>query len=80
MYMNATHNMPFYLIRITEMVAGGKSAFFKQELRITFQVIMWQRFIIGNCRLIILIDACLMIKYIPKFRITSGQKTISTEW
>lgn len=38
----------------TEMVAGGKCVLFKQELRITFQVIMWQKFIMGNYELIIL--------------------------
>ncbi len=43
------------------MVAGGKSVLFKQELRITFQVIMRQRFIMGNFRLIILIDVCFMM-------------------
>lgn len=45
----------------TEMVAGGKCVLFKQELKITFQVIMWQRFIMGIYLLIILTDVCFMM-------------------
>lgn len=34
------------------MVAGGKFAHRKQELRTTFQIIMWLKYITGKCALL----------------------------